>query len=292
MSSPLLEPIGLGPRTSPNRVLFGPHVTNLGDGRALSARHAAYYGRRAEGGCGVVVTEIASVHPSDWPYERAPLAAACEPGWGSVVEACRPHGALVLAGLGHAGMQGSTAWSQDALWAPSLVASVSTREQPLVMGDVELAALVEAFAVAAGTARRAGCDGVELNAGQHSLLRQFCSGLTNQRDDRFGEDRLALLRDVLAATRVELGDGCVLGLRFCADELAPWAGITPDAAGPMLVDLAPLADYVCVVRGSIYTEAATQPDGHELQGFNADLAVGVREALRDAGATVRVVAQG
>ena len=72
----------LGPRTAPNRIMFGPHVTNLGgDDRSLTARHVAYYERRAAGGCGTVVIEGASVHGSDWPYERAPLAERCAAGW-------------------------------------------------------------------------------------------------------------------------------------------------------------------------------------------------------------------
>jgi len=53
----LLEPLALGSRTATNRVMFGPHVTNLGDDeRRFTARHTAYYGRRAGGGCGVIVT--------------------------------------------------------------------------------------------------------------------------------------------------------------------------------------------------------------------------------------------
>ena len=92
-------------------MLFGPHDTNLGRRRAFSERHVDWYARRAAGGCGVVVTETASVHDSDWPYERAPLAADCGPGWAAVAAACRPHGALVLAGLGHTGGQGTSAWS-------------------------------------------------------------------------------------------------------------------------------------------------------------------------------------
>ena len=109
----LLEPVALGPRTAPNRVLFGPHVTNLGDDdRRFTARHVAYYERRARGGCGTIVVEGASVHESDWPYERAPLAAVAAAGWASIVAACRPHGALVVASLDHAGGQGSSAYSQ------------------------------------------------------------------------------------------------------------------------------------------------------------------------------------
>ena len=74
--SDLVGPVGLGARTAPSRVVFGPHETNLGDGRSIGPRHVAYYAARAAGGAGVVITATASVHPSDWPYERAPLATA------------------------------------------------------------------------------------------------------------------------------------------------------------------------------------------------------------------------
>ena len=32
----LTDPVALGHREAPSRVVFGPHETNLGDGRALS----------------------------------------------------------------------------------------------------------------------------------------------------------------------------------------------------------------------------------------------------------------
>jgi 2,4-dienoyl-CoA reductase-like NADH-dependent reductase (Old Yellow Enzyme family) len=179
MSVTLTEPVDLGPRRAPSRVMFGPHETNLGRRRAISARHVAYYEWRAAGGCGVIVTEIASVHPSDWPYERAPLATDCGPGWSDTVTACAPHGALVVAGLGHAGMQGSSAFSQSALWSPSRVPDAGSRELPMEMEETEINALVDGFAAAAARAARSGLDGVEINVGQYSLLRQFQSGLTN-----------------------------------------------------------------------------------------------------------------
>ena len=69
----LLTPLTFGSRTAANRVVFGPHVTNLGaDDRSIPERLVAYYERRAKGGCGTIVVEGASVHPSDWPYERSP----------------------------------------------------------------------------------------------------------------------------------------------------------------------------------------------------------------------------
>src|SRR5450631_1851168 len=139
-------------RTAPSRVVFGPHETNLARRRELSDRHVAYYGARAAGGAGIVVTETASVHPSDWPYERAPLAEMCGPGWSVVAEACRPYGTVVLAGLGHSGSQGSSAHSQSAMWAPSPVADVVTREMPVEMEQADIDELVAGFAAAARVA--------------------------------------------------------------------------------------------------------------------------------------------
>jgi 2,4-dienoyl-CoA reductase (NADPH2) len=317
----LLEPLAWGPRTARNRVVFGPHETNLGRRRALSDRHVAYYRRRAEGGAGLIVVEEASVHPSDWPYERSPLASDCAEGWAAIAEACHAAGAgagggggvgssggrggeagrggspgdpggtgpLVLAALGHAGGQGSSAYSQAPLLAPSRVPEVNTREVPKWMEAADIAAVVAGFGAAARLAVEAGCDGVEVNAGQHSLVRQFLSGLTNQRDDGWGTDRLRFAREVLGAVRDAVGDGAVVGLRLSCDELAPWAGLTPEAAVEVAAALAPLVHHVTVVRGSIYSVSATRPDGHVAPGFNLDLARQVRAALPPG---VVVVAQG
>jgi 2,4-dienoyl-CoA reductase (NADPH2) len=275
----LLEPLALGPRTARNRLLFGPHETNLARDRSISDRHAAYYARRARGGCGVIVVEEASVHPSDWPYERAPAADQSADGYRLVARAVHEHGALAVAALGHAGSQGSSAYHQRALWAPSPFPDPSTREVPQAMEPDEIDEVVDGFGRAAAVAVGAGLDGVEVNAGQHSLVRQFLSGLTNLRDDDDGHDRLRFARRVLDAVRAAAGAGVTVGLRLSCDELAPWAGITPESGAAIAADLAPLVDYIVVVRGSIYSAWATRPDGHEGVGFNLEAASLVRAAL-------------
>jgi 2,4-dienoyl-CoA reductase (NADPH2) len=284
----LLDPVRLAGRTAPSRVVFGPHETNLGQGRALSARHVAYYGRRAAGGAGVIITEVASVLDSDWPYERAPLAAACPDGWRQIAAACQRTGTVLLAGLGHAGLQGSSAWSQRELWGPSGFTDPVSRETPMVMGRAEIVAVIEGFAAAAALAAAAGADGVEIDAGPGALLRQFHSGLTNQRADAYGADRLALTRAVLAAVRGAIGARRVLALRLSCDELAPWAGVTPQLAAAQAAALAPQLDLLTVVRGGPYSGSAYRPDAHTPPQFNQDLAAG----LRAAAGGVPVVLQG
>ncbi|QBJ95615.1 mycofactocin system FadH/OYE family oxidoreductase 1 [Rhodococcus sp. ABRD24] len=289
MSGNLTEQFTLAGRHARSRVLFGPHETNLGDGRALSPGHVAYYERRARGGAGVVVTEVASVHGSDWPYERAPLAAECGPGWRDVVAACRPHGTLVLAGLGHTGLQGSSAWSQSALWAPSRFPDPVSRELPMEMEQPEIAALVLGFREAARVAVAADVDGIELDAGVSSLLRQFHSGITNLRGDEYGTDRLRLTREVIAAVRAELGPDRILSLRLSCDEMAPWAGVTPEQAAGQVRELADFVDVLVVVRGGPFTVHAYRPDAHTAPGFNVELC---REMRAAADGRVPVVLQG
>ena len=289
----LLTPITVGSRTAPNRIMFGPHVTNLGaDARTIPERQVAYYRRRASGGCGTIVVEGASVHPSDWPYERSPLAERCADGWAAVVSACRPHGSLVIASLDHAGGQGSSAYSQAPLWAPSRVPEVNAREVPKWMEADDIAAVVDGFAAATKIAVDADLDGVEINAGQQSLVRQFLSGLTNQRDDAWGQDRLLFARQVIEATRSAAGDR-IVGMRLSCDELAPWAGITPEMAPEIAVALVAAGlDYLVVTRGSIYTVEKTRPDFHEPTGFNADVCRSVRAAVHEAHPDVPVILQG
>jgi 2,4-dienoyl-CoA reductase (NADPH2) len=257
-------------------VLFGPHTTNLADPRRpgeLSGDHATYYGRRADGGAGVIVTEVASVHGSDRPAERAPSAADAGPGWAAIARACAAHGTVVLAGLGHAGTQGSSAHHGRPLWGPSAVPDPVTRQVPVAMDEAAIAAVIDGFAAAAVRAVDAGLDGVEIQAGQYALLRQFLSPLTNHRTDRWGTERDLLLRGTVAAVRAAVGDGAVVGLRLAVDELAPWAGLRPEdvrvPAGP---------DYVVGVRGSGLAVGATRPDAHTPPGHGLPLAAALRRA--------------
>ena len=285
----LSDPVSLGRREARNRIVLGPHETNLGRRRALSDRHVAYYRARADGGTGVIVTEEASVHGSDWPYERSPLASECDDGWRAISAACHAAGALVIAALGHSGGQGSSAYHQRVLWAPSRSADVESREVAKEMEADEIDQVVTAFSDCSRAAMDAGCDGVELNAGQYSLIRQFLSGLTNSRTDRYGTDRVTFGREVVRSAREAVGDG-ILGLRLSCDELAPWAGIVPEQGASIASRLAGEGlDYVVVVRGSAYGTFATRPDAHVEPGFNRGTASLVREVLP---VGVALVAQG
>ncbi len=290
----LFEPLDLGSRRIANRFVFAAHQTNFATHNRFEKRHAAYYGARAFGGTGLIILEGSVVHPSDWPYEYAIFGYAPEvvDGYRLVADAIHRHGALALAQLTHSGMQGTSHYSQRPLWAPSPVPEVNSREMPKEMEEEDITEIVEAFAAAANLAMAGGLDGVEINAGQDSLIRQFISPLTNQRGDAYGgslDHRLRFVRAVLQGVRNVVGRGGAVGLRLSADEYAPWAGIKPEDAAEIagLLAVDGVIDFISVTSGSIYSAHLTRPGLYAPPGFAAHLAGVIKRVV-----PVPVFAQG
>jgi mycofactocin system FadH/OYE family oxidoreductase 2 len=288
----LLVPLRLGAKTAPNRIVFAAHQTNFATHNRFEARHAAYYARRAA--AGLIVLEGSVVHPSDWPYEYAIFGydEKVVNGYRLVAEAIHAHGALALAHLTHSGGQGSSHYSQAPLWAPSPVPEVNSREVPKEMEVEDIAAVVEGFARAAGYALAGGLDGVEINAGQDSLIRQFMSPLTNMRQDGYGgslENRLRFAREVIQAVRRQVGGEAIVGLRLSGDEYAPWAGLKPEDVREIARRLAGdgRLDFISVTSGSIYTRHLTRAGLYMPPGYAAHLAAGINEVVQ-----IPVFAQG
>ncbi len=290
----LFEPLPLGSKTAPSRFVFAAHQTNFATHHRFERRHAAYYGARAAGGVGLIVLEGSVIHPSDWPYEYVIRGydAQVVDGYRLVADAVHRQGGLALAHLTHSGMQGSSHYSQLPLWAPSPVPEVSSREMPQEMEAADIEAVVEGFAQSARYAMDGDLDGVEINAGQNSLIRQFLSPLTNQRGDDHGGDldnRLRFGRAVIGAVREAVGREAVVGLRLAGDEHAPWAGLKPEDAADIARLLAGdgLIDFISVTSGSIYSSHQTRPGLYAQPGFAVPLAGLIKQAV-----TVPVFAQG
>ena len=288
MYDTLFEPLAIGPLQARNRIIFGSHTTNFARGNLLSGQHADYYAARAMGGAGMIVLEEHIVHPSDQPYEYAlagylpETAAAIQ----QVVERIHAYGALVIVQLNHNGKQSMSDHTQRELWAPSAVPDVATREVPKAMEQRDIEAVIEGFALVARQAVQGQADGVELQIADRSLLRQFLSPLTNQRADAYGgplENRLRLVQETIEAVDAALGAERILGVRLCADELAPWAGLTPEQGTEIARLLAETGriDYLTITMGSIYSTHMFpfHASMHIPRGYAVHLAAAVKAAV-------------
>jgi mycofactocin system FadH/OYE family oxidoreductase 2 len=288
MYNRLFQPLTIGPREARNRILFGSHATNLARHNLLSLQHEEYYAARAEGGTGMIVLEEHIVHSSDMPYERAVLGylPATERAVAAVAERIHAHGALAFVQLNHNGQQSTSNHHQREMWSPSPVPDVSSREVPKEMEQADIRAVIEGFAQVAHTVTQAGADGVELQMADSSLLRQFLSPLTNQRCDNYGgtlENRLRFVQETLEAVDTAIGSNYVLGVRFCADELAPWAGITPEQGleiARLLVETGCI-DYLTVTMGSILSTQMFPFNAsmHVTRGYAGHLAGAINEVV-------------
>ncbi len=260
MQNRLFQPIQIGPCEARNRIIFGSHTTNFARKNLLSEKHAEYYEARAQGGAGMIVLEEHIVHPSDWPYQYALQGYLPETvrAIAAVRERIHAHGALALVQLNHNGQQSMSDLRQAELWAPSAVPDVSSREVPKVMELADMDAVIEGFALVAKYAALGNADGVELQIADRSLLRQFLSPLTNQRSDAYGgslENRMRFVQETIEAVAAALGSERVLGVRLCGDELAPWAGLTPEQSLEIVRLLAATGriDYFTITMGSIFS---------------------------------------
>ncbi|KRS16409.1 FAD-dependent oxidoreductase [Roseovarius indicus] len=221
----LFSPLRVGPAFLKNRIFSTGHMTVMLEDGVPSARMAAYHGARAEGGAGLIIVEAARAHPSG-TSGRAAITAyddACIPGYERIIAACRPHGCKVFGQLTHPGREmGALAdGTQPVAYAPSAVPNERFHVMPRAMPVALIAELVEGFEAAAGRLAKAGLDGIEVLASHGYLLGQFLNPRTNIRQDAYGgspENRLRLVREVLAAVRRGAGDGLAIGLRISGEE--------------------------------------------------------------------------
>lgn len=288
MPGKLFEPITIGPRQARNCLLFGSHTTNFARRNLLSEQHADYYAARARGGAGIIILEEHIVHPSDLPYEYALLGYLPETpqALARVVERIHLHNSLAIIQLNHNGQQSVSDHHQHEIWAPSAVPDVATREVPKAMELADIHEVIDGFALTARHAVQGKADGVEVQVSDRSLLRQFLSPMTNQRGDQYGgalENRLRFIQETIEAVDGALGADRALGLRLCADELAPWAGLTPEQGIEIARQLAASGriDYLTITMGGILSTHMFpfHASMHTPRGYAAHLAGMVRAAV-------------
>ncbi len=226
----LFSPLKIGGTTIGNRISFQPHLTNFAEKGLPSERHVYYWGERARGGAGLIITEEMSVHPTDMAYEKLIDAYHAEviPGFKKITEYVHRYETKIFAQLNHNGQQADGSNSRLPVWAPSPVPDVLFRETPKEMEPEDIEEVAANFAACAVHVREGGFDGVELQFGHSSLARQFLSPLTNFRSDEFGgslENRMRAPLMFIESVRRAVGDDFTLGIRLCGDEMIP-GGLT------------------------------------------------------------------
>ncbi len=216
----LLKPLDLGFTTLRNRVMMGSMHTGLEDRFYNYGKLAAYFGERAKGGVGLMVTGGISPNPQGW---LLPFGGTLNSIWDirnhrKVTQAVHAEGSKILMQILHAGRYGY----QPFVVSASSIKSPISLFKPKALTEGGIQKTIKAYVRCAKLAQKAGYDGVEIMGSEGYLLNQFLCTRTNQRTDRWGgsvENRMRLPVEIVRQVRAAVGPHFILMYRHSVLDL-------------------------------------------------------------------------
>jgi len=257
----LFMPLTIRGVTVRNRIMSTGHETAMAGPEGISEQMIAYHRARAAGGCGLIVVEVASVHPTATFVRHSIKLYSDEtmPGYRKLAEAVHAEGATLFAQLFHPGREilESLDGSAPVSYAPSAVPNERFHVMPAAMSRALIQEVIAGYGDAARRLQTADVDGCEILCSMGYLLAQFFNPRVNRREDDYGGsfgNRLRILREILADIRAKVGEKMVVGIRISADEISP-EGLTPDEVDVICraLDDEPALDYFNVIAGTSTT---------------------------------------
>ena len=188
----LFTPLAIGPVTLRNRIVSSGHDTVMAVDGLVSDRLVAYQEARALGGVGLIVVQVAGVHPTA-RYTSHELTAdddRCIPGFARLAEVAHANGAAIFGQLFHGGREimDTEDGTLAVAWAPSAVPTERFHVMPRAMPESLITEILEGFGSSARRLEAAGLDGVEVVASHGYLPSQFLNPRANLRVDAWGGD--------------------------------------------------------------------------------------------------------
>ncbi|WP_439547335.1 NADH:flavin oxidoreductase [Sandarakinorhabdus sp.] len=214
----LFQPLQIGTLSLPNRLVMAPMTRRLSPNGIPGPDVAAYYGRRAAGGVGLIITEGTGIADPAALAERGvpQFHGPALKGWESVLAQVHAQGAKIFPQLWHVG----SARRPDLTDTPDIPAvSPSGLFAPgdpngEVLSDARIRAIISAYGDGAADALAIGFDGIELHFAHGYLVDQFLWGPTNSRADAWGRDRWLMATEIVAECRRRTHPGFPICLRF------------------------------------------------------------------------------
>ncbi|WP_176012392.1 NADH:flavin oxidoreductase [Victivallis sp. Marseille-Q1083] len=187
---------------------------------------------------GLIISGHAFVEPNGRAGKRQAGADRddCIGPWQTAVKAVHDAGAGIFLQLAHAG--GYAAVPAPA--GPSSFSPAPNQSPCRTLDETAIAAVVTAFRTAAGRARAAGFDGVQIHAAHGYLISQFLSPYYNRRSDAYGgtlQNRSRLLREIYEAVRREVGGDYPVAIKINSEDFVD-GGFTADDCLQVCVELA------------------------------------------------------
>lgn len=270
----------------PNRAVMPAMGTGYSSEKGEATdRLIAYLRRRAEGGVGLIITEVCAVHPlgKGFPSELGIYNDSFLPSLERLAREVKAAGSAVAVQLHHAGRETFPQVIGEQPVAPSPLASRAMGQKPRDLSKEEIAELIGCYAAAAVRAREAGFDAVEIHGAHGYLVGQFLSPYSNQREDEYGGDAQGRFRfavEMVREMRREVGEGFPIIFRFSSTE-ALKDGYDLEYILPLLPILEEEGVDAFHVSCGVFDSPGnpTCPGLHHPPGINVDRAAAVKEEV-------------
>ncbi|HYW15267.1 MAG TPA: bifunctional salicylyl-CoA 5-hydroxylase/oxidoreductase [Allosphingosinicella sp.] len=244
---PMFAPYRLRGLRLANRVVVSPMAMYSARDGSPNDFHLVHYGARAQGGAGLVYTEMTCVSAEGriTPGCAGLYAPEHVEAWKRIVEFVHSGtDSKICLQLGHSGPKGSTkvGWEgydvplEAGNW-PILAASdvpwSERNQRPRPMTRADMDSVRGQFVASTLMGLEAGFDMVELHAAHGYLLSSFITPLTNRREDEYGgslENRLRYPLEVFRAVRGAWPSDRPMSVRISANDWMGDQGVTPDEA--------------------------------------------------------------
>jgi len=244
---PMFTPFRLRDVGIKNRVVVSPMCMYSAKDGMPDDFHLVHYGSRAQGGAGLVFTEMTNV------TEDGRITPGCTgiytdeqaTAWKRIVDYVHGHSeAKIALQLGHAGPKASTklAWEgideplNEGNWpviSSSAVPYSAKNQIPREMSRKDMDEVTAAYVKAAERAEEAGFDMLELHCAHGYLLSSFITPVLNKRTDEYGgslENRLRYPLEVFKAIRAAWPEGKPMSVRISATDWLEDEGVDIDEA--------------------------------------------------------------
>ena len=244
---PMFAPFKLRGLDLANRIVVSPMATYSAVDGTPNEFHLVHYGARAQGGAGLIYTEMTCVSPEGriTPGCTGMYAQSHVEAWKLIVDFVhRRSEAKFCLQLGHSGPKGSTkiGWEgydvplDKGNWPVTAASDIPWSEfnqVPRAMTRADMDRVKAEFIAAVEMGLEAGFDMIELHAAHGYLLSSFITPLHNKRDDEYGgslENRLRFPLEVFAAMRDVWPANKPMSVRISANDWMGDLGVTPENA--------------------------------------------------------------
>lgn len=269
---PMFTPFALRSVELPNRIVVSPMAMYSATDGTPNDFHLVHLGARAQGGAGLVFTEMTCVSPDAriTPGCCGLYAPEHRDAYARIVDFIHAYTpAKVALQLGHAGPKGSTRLGWEGMdqpldagnWpliAPSAIPWSIDNAVPRAMTEDDMARVIEGFVQATRYGVEAGFDLLELHCAHGYLLSAFLTPLKNHRTDGYGgsvDNRLRFPLAVFDAMRAVWPADKPMSVRLSATDWHPDGVTQADTLAIARAFIAHGADLIDVSAGQTTVDA-------------------------------------